>query len=130
MKMNFVNLSATIAFAICIGSLSAQAGSIENMERERSILLQTFLNPELSAEERQKKVSISKQRLVDLERIVLRDKTLAGRSTPAVKLAFSNYDLTFLIHSSIEKNTMVINQWLNQLGLSPQNIMSAAQRRR
>ena len=44
------------------------AGSIENLERERTILVGNLLTPEITGEERQAKLSVSQRRLIDLER--------------------------------------------------------------
>lgn len=109
---------------------TAQAGSVENMERERAIMLEAMLNPDLSPQERQGQITTAKRRLVDLERIVLRDKELVGRDTPAVKRAFANYDLTFLVHASGESKLLIMDHWMDQLGVSTQDVMTAVQRRR
>lgn len=108
----------------------AHAGSIENMERERAILLETALDPNLSPQERTQKITVAQRRLVDLERIVLRDKSLVGRDTPAVRRAFANYDRTFLVHASAEKSRHVIAHWLDQVGLTSQAVLQAERRRR
>ena len=79
--------------ALAVTAGAAQAGSIENLERERAIAIETLLSPEMAPAERHAKIAVSKGRLVDLERIVLRDTSLAGRATPAVKRAFDSYDL-------------------------------------
>ena len=113
-----------------VASTSAHAGSIENLERERTILINTILSPDLSAGERQEKLKVSKRRLLDLERIVLRDKSLTGRNTPAVRRAFANYDLTFLVHSAAENKRDVADYWFEQIGLTGQNVLSATKRRR
>lgn len=109
---------------------TAQAGPLENMERERALLIDTLLAAELSPAERQGKVEISRRRLVDLERIVLRDGSLTGRNTPTVRRAFDNYDLTFLIHAAAEKNVTVLDNWLEQAGLTTQSLMGAKRGRR
>ena len=106
------------------------AGSIENLERERTILVGNLLTPEITVEDRQAKLSVSQRRLIDLERIVLRDKSLVGLNTPAVKRAFSNYDLTFLVHASVEKNRSLADHWLEQLAITQQTILGAVRRRR
>ena len=64
-------------------------------------------------------------RLIDLERIVLRDNKLKGRNTPTVRRAFNNYDLTFLLHAATEKNLTLTDGWLSQLGITTQSLMSA-----
>jgi hypothetical protein len=125
-------LSIALAGAVAAGAIAAQAqaGSIENLERERTILIENLLTPDLSAEERQAKLSVSKRRLLDLERIALRDKSLVGRNTPAIKRAFSSYDLTFLVHASVEKNRDLADHWLEQVGVTEQDVLSAVDRRR
>ena len=109
---------------------SAMAGTVENLERERAILIDTFLNPEMTPAERQTRIATSKYRLLDLERMVLRDDGLIGRATPAVKRAFANYDLTFLVHASAEKDMSVTDNWLAQMDITTQAVMSAARGRR
>ena len=106
-------------------SFSAQAGTLENMERERAILLETLLTAELSPEKRQARVEQARNRLIDLERMVLRDKTLIGKSTPAVRAAYERYDLTFLVHASVEQNRALLDHWLHQVGVSTESLMNA-----
>ena len=121
------------ALAISASALMAehaQAGSIENLERERTILVENMLTPEMTAVERQAKMGIAKRRLIDLERIVLRDKSLVGRNTPAIKRAFASYDLTFMVHASVEKNRSLADHWLEQVGITQQDVLSAVSRRR
>ena len=123
--------SALLAVVVTIGVTgSAFAGTIENLERERAILIETFFSPTLSAGERNEKEAVAKHRLVDLERMVLRDSSLAGKNTPAVSKAFSNYDLTFLVHASIEKEKFILDHWLEQLGITTQSVMTARVGRR
>ena len=105
-------------------SLPALAGSLENMERERAILLETVLSGDISAEERQRSLEVSKVRLADLERMVLRDESLVGRDQPAIRNAFENYDLTFIVHASTEHRRTIADHWLSELGLSTQAVMN------
>ena len=126
--MTFRPLFAAAVVAAVAGP--AWAGSIENLERERAIAIETLLAPEMAASERSAKISVAKSRLVDLERIALRDKSVDGRASPAIKRAFANYDLTFLVHASTEKNVTLLDHWLEELGLSTQNLMAASRRRR
>ncbi len=111
-------------------SLPAQAGALENLERERAIMLNSLLSSELTPQKRQEKVSISRNRLLDLERMVLRDKSLAGKNTPAVRAAFDNYDLTFLVHASVEHDRTLLDHWLAQIGVSTKSLMNAHTGRR
>jgi hypothetical protein len=106
-------------------NFAAHAGSLENMERERALLVDSLISPELTPEKRQTKVEISRNRLIDLERLVLRDKTLVGKSTPAVRAAYENYDLTFLVHASTEHNRTLLDHWLQQVGVSTDSLMKA-----
>jgi len=124
-------IGLAVAAVLAIGAAPvAEAGSLENMERERAILLETLLSGDLTPEERQSRVAISGARLVDLERIVLRDKSLIGRDTPMVRAAFENYDLTFLVHASVEKGRSPADHWLSEIGMSTQTVMNARQGRR
>jgi len=110
--------------------LGVEAGTLENLERERALTITTMLNPELAVQDRQAKIESAKERLVDLERMVLRDNKLKGRNTPTVQHAFENYDLTFLVHGAAEKNMSIIDAWMNQLGITTQSVLSATLRRR
>jgi hypothetical protein len=121
-------IASTISIAILSSNFAitpASAGVLENLERERASVLKSILDPELSPSERQKKIQGSKMRLIDLERMVLRDDKLKGRNTPTVRRAFENYDLTFLLHAATEKNLTITDNWLAELGITTQNIMSA-----
>lgn len=123
-------VAVAVAVAVAIAGGSAHAGSLENLERERAIMLHSLLSADLTPVERHNKVNLSRARLIDLERIVLRDKDLVGKNTPAVRSAFDNYDLTFLMHASIEHNHAVLDHWMQQLGLSTQSLMTARPGRR
>ena len=126
-------MSKFLNICVCIlifGSTSVKAGTIENLERERALVIEKLLDPNLTPDDRNKKLVSSKSRLIDLERMVLRDKSLNGRNTPTIRRAFENYDLTFLIHASTEHNLLVTDNWLKQLGLTTHSIMSAAISRR
>lgn len=121
-----VTKSLVIASTVlALSSGLAKADSLENLERERAILVETMLNPELSPADRQQRIEAEKRRLVDLERMVLRDDALKGKNTPVVRKAFSNYDLTFMVHASVEKKISLMDNWLEQVGISTQTLMSA-----
>ncbi len=121
-----------LAAATIIAALSSgvQAGTLENLERERALLIETLISGDLSERERQRKVTLARARLIDLERIVLRDKSLTKKNTPAVRAAFDNYDLTFMVHASVEKNRMLTDHWLNEIGVSTQSLMNTQVGRR
>ena len=108
----------------------AQADSLKNLERERSLTLITLMDANLSPVQRQKYLNTAKPRLLDLERIVLRDKKNIGRNTPTVRKAFENYDLTFMVHAAAENNFILADNWLNQLGVSTETLMASKVRQR
>jgi hypothetical protein len=130
MKSAHKALGIALLFASASIATNAPAGSVENMERERAIMLQTMLDPNMTRKERHSKSTLSRKRLIDLERIVLRDKSLVGRNTPIVKRLFSDYDTSFLVHASAEKNLSVTDHWFEQMGLSAKSLMAASRRRR
>ncbi len=119
--------AAVIAAAVAASVLTATpvlAGSVENLERERAMILETLLHADLTPDERFAKATTSRRRLVDLERIVLRDDKLTGRNTPAIRKAFANYDLTFLVHAASEKQMLVLDNWFDAMGLTTQALLS------
>jgi len=125
-KLTLCACAAAACVAIGLSPIGpAQAGTLENLERERAIFIDTLLDPDVTPMERIEKVRISKRRLVDLERMVLRDKSLTGRNTPTVRRAFENYDLTFLVNASTERNVSAIDAWLAEIGITTQSLMSA-----
>ncbi len=129
-KNTLVTCAAATCIAFGLAAGSAQAGTLENLERERAIFIDSLLDPEATPGERMEKVRISQRRLIDLERMVLRDKSLTGRNTPTVRRAFENYDLTFLVHASTEKNVSAVDAWLGEIGITTQSLMSAKMGRR
>lgn len=122
--------AAALIAATAAGATAAQAGSVENMERERAILLETYLAPDMNSEDRLAKANLSQRQLMDMERIVLRDKSLVGRNTPAVRRVFANYDRSFLVHAAMEKDLTILDHWLQQVGVSQESVMNAVRRRR
>ena len=124
---------ATCAIALLTAILAAptaQAGSLENLERDRALLVEAFIEPDPMPAERQARIALSSRRLIDLERMVLRDDSLTGRNTPTVRRAFANYDLTFLVHAATEQDMAVVDIWLEQIGITSQSILSARRGRR
>jgi len=108
----------------------ALAGSLENLERERANAVLTMLSPDISTSERLEKLEIAQYRLVDLERMVMRDDSIIGDTSPVVRVAFDNFDLTFLVHASTEQSLSVVDQWFDQVGLTTNAIMDAKAGRR
>ena len=121
---------AALATGVALFAAPGHAGTLENMERERALVVETMLDPELAAAERLGRVETAQPRLVDLERMVLRDDSLVGRNTPAIRRAFDNYDLTFLIHAAAEQNLSLTDIWLEQVGVTTRGLFSARLGRR
>ena len=113
-----------IASAILI-SAPAVAGSLENLERERSIMVSHLLNADLNVAQRQEKIALSKRRLADLERIALNDKVLKDSRSPLVLKVFKNYEMSFLVHSAAESGRTMSTHWLEGIGLSTSDLMNA-----
>jgi len=123
MRKSLIFTLAGLAVTLAAGA--ATAGTLENMERERALMIEAMLDPSLGPAERQTRFETSQRRLVDLERMVLRDDSLKGRNTPAVRRAYANYDLTFLVHAGLEKKMAPSDLWLEQVGVSTQSLMAA-----
>jgi len=128
--INRIITAAGAAALLCTMAPLAWGGSLENLERERAILLDTALDPKLTPAEREARLQTSSRRLVDLERMVLRDDDLVGRNTPLVRKAFTNYDLTFLVHAAVEKELAVLDLWLDQVGVSTDSLLATRTGRR
>jgi len=119
-----------IAALLLAAAGAAGAGTLENLERERALLVDVLLDPELDAAQRAQRINKAQHRLVDLERMALRDKSLRGKNTPVVRKAFERYDLTFLVHASVENERSVTDQWLDEVGISTDSLMTARKGRR
>ena len=116
---------ALIGFTVTLAANGVIAGPLENLERERAIAVETLLSTSINTQEKQDKINVSKRRLVDLERMVIRDKSIASKNMPIVRAAFDNYDLTFLVHASTENQRSLMDHWLKQVGVSTNAVMTA-----
>ncbi|NQV78931.1 MAG: hypothetical protein HQ495_00160 [Alphaproteobacteria bacterium] len=131
LKLTRVVVAVAVAVILAaMGTGSAVAGPLENLERERALMIRAWFDPSLDAETRGQALALSRQRLLTLERLVLRDDTLLGRNTPTVRRAFANYDLTFLIHASVEQDMAAVDTWFAQAGLTTATVMTARAGRR
>ncbi len=120
------------AFLITLASLAtlgmaatAQAGSIENMERERALVIGQILDPAMSSQMRWERMGYSKRRMADLERIALNDKTLQDSRKSFVLRAFREYELSFLVHAATESQRPITVHWLETMGLTTSDLMNA-----
>ena len=121
---------AVATIVLSLASANVGAGSLQNLERQRAAMIETLLDSGIKNSERQKKIEVSRSQLIDLERMVLRDQSLKGKNTRAIQMAFKNYDLTFLVHASIEKGKSVSDHWLGEVGLTTASLMNARMGRR
>lgn len=104
---------------------TAHAGSIENMERERAVAVAQILDPAMSSQQRWERMSYTKRRMADLERIALNDKSLMSSRKSIVLKAFKQYELSFLVHAATESQRPLAVHWLETIGLTTSNLMNA-----
>ena len=120
-------LTLVTGIALTIAALPGQANTLftlQNLERERATLLKTYTNTQLSTAERQANSERLYRRLVDAERMVLRDDRIATDTSMLAKKAFDHYELTFLVHASAEDGNNILEHWLNTLKLSNGDILN------
>ena len=124
-----------IAWVVALSATGdpALAGGVElleGLERERAALIAVLLDPERTAADRERYERATKRRLADMERIVLRDDGLLGKSGPMVRRAFARYELTFLAHAAAERGRTILDLWLEQVGLTTDAVLNAQPGRR
>lgn len=128
--MNRTTITLIVLGLGLVFATGARADTIETLERERAQVIEALLSPDLEPAARQAELGRALPRLVDLERLVLRDDSLRGRNTRDVARAFADYDLTFLAHASAEHRRSVIDTWLSRIGLTTEAVMAAEMGRR
>lgn len=123
-------MSAALIGSMAVNSGTAHAGTLETLERERAQTVAMMLDPTLDPASRAQKLETARLRLVDLERMVLRDKDVMESHKATVKRAFANYDLTFMVHASVEKDRGLVDHWLTEVGVSTDNVLGGRVGRR
>ncbi len=98
------------------------AASIDNMERTRAMLITTMLDPNLKADTKQSRINDLKLKLLDKERMVINDKKIIQNPNRHTIKAFEEFELSFLVHASIEKNLEISSHWFNEIGLTTSNL--------
>ena len=121
-KVVFLGLTFVLTSFV---STVVSAGSLENLERERSVAIATMLDSTIDVDARWNKLNISKRRLADLEVMVINDKKLQSSPSHRVKHSLSNYELTFLAHASVEHNKSVSTHWFDIIGLTTDQIIAS-----
>ena len=117
---NYVIFSVSTLIALC-SSVQTKANplfSLENLERERAVFLHNLTNNSLSTEEREQQDIYIIKRLIDIERMVLRDDRIAMSNSVIAKNAFQQYNLTFLIHAASENKRSPVAHWLDALNIT------------
>lgn len=130
LTVRMAGLMQGLAVVAVIASTPAFAGPVENLERERARLLSTLMQGDLTPEEADRQALVSTRRLVDLERMVLRDDSVANDRSAATRRALANYDLTFLVHASTEANRTILDHWMASMGLTTDALQNARPGRR
>ena len=113
----------TIILSLTIGSY-ANANSIDTLERERAKALNLILDKNVSIGDRKKNLEKSKMRLLDIERMTINSKDINKNPDYQTIKAFENFDLTFLVHTSLEKGKSLSITWLEEIGLTTENLMN------
>jgi hypothetical protein len=130
LKPALAPLALALLLAAAVPATSAHAGALENMERERAILISTLLDPAVSTEDRAHEAEVTRRRLIDLEAMTMRDPKVRDDRRPIARRAFQDYDLTFLGHASIERQMTPMDLWMDRIGLSSARVLSARVGRR
>ena len=113
----------TIILSLTIGSY-ANANSIDTLERERAKAINLVLDKNISIGDRKKNLQKSKMRLLDIERMTINSKDINKNPNHQTIKAFENFDLTFLVHTSLEKGKSLSITWLEEIGLTTENLMN------
>ena len=127
MYKSIAKLTLLISFA---ASSYVNASPIGPLERERAKTLNLILDKTISIAERKKKLEKSKMKLLDLERMTINNKQINKNPDTHTIRAFENFDLTFLVHNSFEKNKPLSVTWFEKMGLTTDNIMTTRISRR
>ena len=122
--MNRNIIQTVLVVSAILISAPAVAGSLENLERERSIMVSHLLDADLNVAQRNEKIDFSKRRLADLERIALNDEALKESRSSLVLEVFKNYEMSFLVHSAAESGRSMSTHWFEGIGLSTSDLMN------
>jgi|TARA_Y100000994_G_scaffold80421_1_gene66312 hypothetical protein len=123
-KMTKILIKSTILLTLIFSPYAANANTIDNLERERAKALNLILDKSVSIGDRKSKLEKSKMRLLDLERMTINSKNINKNPSYQTIKAFEQFDLTFLVHSSLEKGKSLSLTWLEKIGLTTENLMS------
>ena len=122
--MTKILIKSTILLTLIFSPYAANANTIDNLEREMANALNLILDKSISIGDRKSKLEKSKMRLLDLERMTINSKNINKNPSYQTIKAFEKFDLTFLVHSSLEKGKSLSLTWLEKIGLTTENLMS------
>ena len=103
-------------------STAAYANSIDALERERANTINLILDKTISITERNNKLEKIKMKLLDMERMIINNKNINKNPSYQTIKAFENFELTFLVHSSVEKGKPLAITWFEKIGLTTENL--------
>ena len=127
MYKSIAKITLLISF---VASSNTNARPIRPLERERAKTLNLILDKTISIAERKKKLEKSKMKLLDLERMTINNKQINKNPDTHTIRAFKDFELTFLVHNSFERNKPLSITWFEKMGLTTDNIMSTRVSRR
>ena len=122
--MKLMKHVACVVAMTALPSFAVQADTLANLERERSLFLIKQLEP-VSVNEGGYDHVRQEGRLLDLERAVANDRSLENKFSAHARRALAEYDLTFLVHASVEKQKPALAHWLDTMGLDSVSIFNA-----
>ena len=127
MYKSIAKITLLISF---VASSYANGSPIGPLERERAKTLNLILDKTISIADRKKKLEKSKMKLLDLERMTINNKQINKNPDTHTIRAFKDFELTFLVHNSFERNKPLSITWFEKMGLTTDNIMSTRASRR
>jgi hypothetical protein len=125
MKILYKTLVTASIIFVSITNVQAKANplfTLENLERERAAFLHSLTSTKLNPYQREQKGNHIIKRLIDMERMVLRDDRIAMSNSVMAKKAFQSYELTFLVHAGSESKKAPMAHWLHSLNITEENI--------
>ena len=118
--MNIKTMFTVIMILTMFSGVKAE--TVENLERMRAKTLTVMFDKNINLNKRADKVQKLKLKLLDMEKIVLNDENLSNNPSSNTIKAFENFNFTFLVHSSLEKDKPIAINWLEELGFSSENL--------
>ena len=119
--MNIKTMFTVIMILTMFSGVKAE--TVENLERMRAKTLTVMFDKNINLNKRADKVQKLKLKLLDMEKIVLNDKNLSNNPSSNTIKAFENFNFTFLVHSSLEKDKPIAINWLEELGFTSENLL-------